>query len=97
VFLIALLTEIDDFFNALIFGAGSWFYLALFLGILFLVAWKINLFGVVAFILSLFSMIAFIEYGNTNGWTNDLVYRVLALGFSMIIFLYLFAGAIKEG
>jgi hypothetical protein len=91
-----VLTTIDDFFTTLIFGAGSWLYLSLFLGILFLIAWKINLFGVVAFILCLFSMIAFINYGNTIAWTNDLVYRVLALGFSMIIFLYLFAGAFKE-
>lgn len=93
---IFVMTTIDDFFTALIYGAGSWLYLALFLGVLFIISYRINIFGVVAMILSLFSMIAFISYGNTNGWTNDLIYRVLALAISAVIFVFIFAGAFKD-
>lgn len=88
-------TVIDDFFNALIFGAGGWLFLILFLGILFLITAVVHLFSIVSFVACLFQMIAYLNYGEATTWTTDLIYKAILLLVSMILFLYTFAKEVK--
>ena len=91
-----VLTAVDDFFNALIFGAGSWLFLILFLGICFLITWRVWWFSIISFVACLFQMIEYINHASASAWTSDLIYKVIILGVGMIVFLYVFAGAVRR-
>jgi hypothetical protein len=86
----------DTFFVELIYGSASWLFLTIFLGVLFLIAWKINLFGIFAFVIALFQMIAYIDYYSALTWTNSAIYKVVLCAIGMIFYLYIFAGAFKK-
>lgn len=85
-----------DFFTELLYGGGAWLYLFLILAIAFLVSWKVFWFSIVSMVGTIFIGIQYITYANTNGWTNEIVYKVILLFFSAIIFLYVFAQAIRR-
>jgi hypothetical protein len=85
-----------DFFTELLYGGGAWLYLFLILAIAFLVSWKVFWFSIISMVGMIFIGIQYIEYGNAHGWTNELVYKVILLFFSAMIFLYVFAQAIRR-
>ena len=91
-----VLSSASDFFTELLYGGGSWLYLFIILAIAFLVTWRVFWFSIISMVGTIFIALQYIEYAQTNGWTNDLVYKVILLFFSAMIFLYVFAQAIKR-
>ena len=79
-------SDVDDFVHALIFGDLSMLYFILFLGMGFLIVWKIWEFSLVMFIACIFQGIIYFN-GITNPVTADQVYRPIIMFFCAGIFL----------
>lgn len=82
--------------SAILYGDFSWLYLSIFLGILFLITWKVHLFGIIAFVACTFTLVQYVTHGNAVGWTSDLIYKALVLGISMSLFLYIFGDEVRS-
>jgi uncharacterized membrane protein YqhA len=95
-FPIIFVSEMEIFFDTLIFGSASWLFLTFFIGTLFLICYKVPLFSIFAFVISLFQMIAYIDYYSALTWTNSAIYKVILYMIAMIFFLYIFAGAVHN-
>jgi Na+/H+ antiporter NhaD/arsenite permease-like protein len=81
--------EMTDFFNILLYGNASWLFLIIFLGIAFIIAWKVRPFALVCMIACLFQGINYMNAGIT---TNAQVWNVVILFVAMCLFLFRLAG-----
>ena len=57
-------TEMETFFQQLIYGPGMFFYIALFVGFLFLLSFKIKYFSLFAIGLSVYQAINYLHQGD---------------------------------
>ena len=90
------LTTASDFFAELLYGGGAWLYLVITLALCFLVTWRVFWFSIISMVVTIFIALQYIEYASSHAWTTDLVYKVILLFFSAMIFLYVFAQAIRR-
>lgn len=85
------LSEMETFFEILIFGNASWLFLLIILGLGFLISWRIRAFSLVMVVACLFLMIMYIEESNPEP-TSSMMWRIVLLGVGMVIFLLRLAG-----
>lgn len=79
-------SEVDDFVDELLFGGLTWLYFLLFLGLGFLISWKIWEFSLIMVVACLFQGLNYMN-GITVPVTIDQVYRPIVMFVAMIVFL----------
>jgi hypothetical protein len=86
------LTDVTDFFNTLVLGQAAMFYLLLFVGIAFLITYKIRYFAFVSATALVFQGIYYLQQTpNTN-----YVPEILTCFMSAALMLYFLAGVLKR-
>jgi hypothetical protein len=86
------MSDITDFFNTLMFGQAAFLYLILFVGICFLITWKIRYFALVSITACIFQGIAYTQQGINQNYVPE----IITLFVSACLFVYLFAGVLKK-
>lgn len=86
------MSDIAEFFNTLMFGQAAFLYLVLFVGICFLITWKIRYFALVSITACIFQGIAYTDQPDSSLFVPE----IITLFISACLFLYLFAGVLKR-
>lgn len=90
---LATLTEMEKFFDILIYGDANWLFLLIFLGIGFLIAWRIRYFSIICVVACIFMMI---NYSQRSPLTQSSMYSTVILGVGACIFMLRLAGVMDE-
>lgn len=77
--------EMNEFWQILVYGSGSWLYLILFLGIGFLISWRVWPFSIVMMVACVY-----VGYDYAYNTPDNSVYawRIILLFVSCIFFIY---------
>jgi hypothetical protein len=86
-------SEMKEFFNQLLYGDASWLFIIIFLGIGFLITWKIEWFSVIMMVACLFMAI---NYLTQTPMTNSYIYSAIVLLVAMCMFILRLAGVLKD-
>jgi hypothetical protein len=73
----------DEFFKVLIYGSASWLYLLLFMGIGFLISWRIRVFALVCMVACIYQSYA---YANQSPNT-PYIWNIILLLLGGVLFL----------
>lgn len=92
-FPIIMATEMETFFEILIYGEASWLFILIFLGIGFLIAWKIKWFSIVCVVACIFQMIRYSQKLPVNA---HYIYSILLLGVGACLFMLNLAGVLGD-
>lgn len=75
--------EMEDFFDILIYGEASWLFLLIFMGLGFVITWKVRSFGLICFVACLYQAMQYITQPNQV----DFMWNIVLLMLGMIMFL----------
>lgn len=92
-----VLTSTDEFWNALLYGSGSWLYIVLIAAICILVSVKFRWFGIVGVFVGLFSILNLETYATANlPWTLDEAYKIVLFGILIILEILIMFNVISD-